>query len=104
MDRRRTRSLDQEVTLNAEANPSRSTALMVVAALVVAWGIAGAVGAADTPYSGFFTDGNNTVTQVLDASPAQMAGLQTGDVISSTGVIAVSDVRAATDRARASIA
>ena len=65
--------------MNAQANPSRSTALMVVAALVVAWGIAGTVGAADTPYSGFSTDGNNTVTQVLDDSPAQMAGLQTGE-------------------------
>jgi hypothetical protein len=79
------------------------TNYLIAAVLVAIWGILGVMDRSNVPYSGYFTDGNNTVTQVLDASPAQMAGLQTGDVITSTGGIAVSDVRAATERGRASI-
>ncbi len=85
-------------------NPSRNaTLMMVAAALVVVWGIVGTMGAGDTPYLGYFTDGNNTVTQVLDDGPAQMAGLQTGDIITSIGGIAVTDSRALNDRGRPAI-
>ena len=45
--------------MSSHVNPSRSTLLMSLAAVVVVWGVAGTIGAGDIPYNGYLTDGNN---------------------------------------------
>jgi hypothetical protein len=52
--------------------------MMVAAALVVVWGIVGTMGAGDTPYLGYFTDGNNTVTQCVGRWPRSDGGPANG--------------------------
>jgi hypothetical protein len=77
--------------------------LLVVAVVLVAWGVLGALDIRNQTYTGYVTDGNNTITQVTDGSPADAAGLQTGDYIRSIGGIAVEDLAAAVQRARPAI-
>lgn len=79
------------------------TLLSVVAAAIVIWGAIGAFDLSNQPYSGYATDGNNTVTQVTDGSPAAGAELRVGDYIRSIGGIAVEDTRALNERGRPSI-
>jgi hypothetical protein len=68
--------------------------MLVGAALFVLWGVFGVLDAGNVPYSGYLTDGNNTVTQVEEGSPAQAAGLQVGDYITEISGIPVEDTRA----------
>ena len=79
------------------------TTMLVAAALFAVWGILSIFDVNHLPYSGYQTDGNNTVTQVFDGGPAQQAGMQTGDYIRSVGGIAVEDAAAAARRARPNI-
>lgn len=79
------------------------TNYLIAAALVALWGIMGVMDLSNVPYSGYFTDGNNTVTQVLSDSPAEAAGLEVGDYITSTGGISVEDTKALSERSRAAI-
>ncbi len=74
--------------------------LLVVSVLLVVWGVLGALDIRNQTYRGFVTDGNNTITQVSDGSPANVAGLETGDHIRSVGGIAVGDRAAAVQRSR----
>ncbi|UCC82979.1 MAG: PDZ domain-containing protein [Gemmatimonadota bacterium] len=74
--------------------------LLVVAAALVIWGVLGALDIRNQTYRGFVTDGNNTITQVTDGGPADVAGLETGDYIRSIGGIAVEDLAAAVQRSR----
>ena len=67
---------------------------LVVAVLFILWGIFGAADLPNVPYTGYLTDGNNTVVQVEPGSPAQLAGLQVGDHITSIAGIPVEDSRA----------
>jgi hypothetical protein len=73
---------------------SYRTPFLIVAALFVVWGILGVIDAGNIPYSGYLTDGNNTVVQVQDRSPAQAAGLEVGDYITNINGIPVEDTRA----------
>ncbi len=82
---------------------SNKATYLTVAALVAIWGILGVMDQGNVPYSGFQTDGNNTVTRILPGSPAEAAGLQVGDYITSTGGIAVEDSRALARRPRPAI-
>ena len=76
----------------------------LIAALIVAiWGVMGVMDQSNVPYSGYFTDGNNTVNQVLADSPAEAAGLEVGDYITSSGGISVEDTKALSERPRAAI-
>jgi len=70
------------------------TPMLVGAALFVLWGVFGVLDAGNVPYSGYLTDGNNTVTQVEEGSPARAAGLAVGDYIRSISGIPVEDTRA----------
>jgi hypothetical protein len=74
--------------------------LLVVAAVLVVWGVLGALDIRNQTYRGFVTDGNNTITQVTDGGPADVAGLETGDYVRSIGGIAVEDLAAAVQRSR----
>jgi hypothetical protein len=77
--------------------------LLVVAVVLVVWGVLGALDIRNQTYTGYVTDGNNTITQVTDGSPADVAGLETGDYIRSIGGIAVEDLAAAVQRSRPEI-
>ncbi|MGD8698755.1 MAG: PDZ domain-containing protein [Gemmatimonadales bacterium] len=77
--------------------------LPVVTVALVVWGVLGALDIRNQTYTGYATDGNNTITQVTDGSPADAAGLETGDYIRSIGGIAVEDVAAAIQRSRPEI-
>ena len=78
--------------------------LTLLAAVVVAiWGILGLRDQPNVPYAGYSTDGNNTVTKIYPSSPAERAGLQVGDYITSIGGISVEDAKAIALRPRAEI-
>ncbi|KPJ95409.1 MAG: hypothetical protein AMS18_02960 [Gemmatimonas sp. SG8_17] len=79
------------------------TPLLVVAVVLMVWGALGALDIRHQTYTGYVTDGNNTITRVTDGSPADVAGLETGDYIRSIGGIAVEDLRAAVQRSRPEI-
>ena len=64
------------------------TTLLVAAGLFVVWGILGIFDVGNLPFSGYQTDGNNTVTRVIDGNPAQQADMQVGDYLRSSGGIA----------------
>ncbi len=55
---------------------------------------------ANTPYNGYITDGNNTVTRVDEGGPAERAGLRVGDYIRSIDGIPVEDTRTLARQAR----
>lgn len=83
--------------------PGNKTNYLIAAVLVAIWGILGVMDRSNVPYSGYFTDGNNTVTQVLADGPAEAAGLEVGDYITSSGGISVEDTKALSERPRAAI-
>jgi hypothetical protein len=70
------------------------TPFLVIGGLFVIWGILGLVDMGNVTYSGYLTDGNNTVIRVDEGSPAEAAGLQVGDYITSIDGISVEDTRA----------
>jgi hypothetical protein len=76
---------------------------LIVAVLIAVWGFVGVLDQPNVPFSGYFTDGDNTITQVFEGSPAEAAGLQVGDYIRSVGGIAVEDSRAMAERPRPDI-
>ena len=79
------------------------TTLLVATGLFAVWGILGIFDVGHLPFTGYLTDGNNTITQITDGGPAQQAGMQTGDYIRSIGGIAVEDAGALARRPRAAI-
>ena len=79
------------------------TKFLIAAVLVAIWGIMGVMDQSNVPYSGYFTDGNNTVTQVLAGSPAEAGGLEVGDYITTSGGVAVEDTKTLSERPRAAI-
>jgi hypothetical protein len=86
--------------MEAETAPRYKTALLVVSAVILLWGVLGAVDVRNLTYTGYYTDGNNTVIQVRAGSPADAAGLEIGDLIRSIDGISVTDTRAQARRAR----
>ena len=79
------------------------TTLLIAAGIFVVWGILGIFDVGNLPFAGYQTDGNNTITRVIDESPAQQAGMQVGDYLRSIGGIAVEDAAALARRPRAAI-
>jgi len=80
--------------MEAETAPRYKMALLVVSAVILLWGVMGAVDVRNLTYTGYYTDGNNTVIRVTDGGPAHAAGLETGDVIRSIDRVPVTDTRA----------
>ena len=78
-------------------------AFLVLAAIWVIWGILGIMDFGNFTYSGYSTDGNNTIVEVEDQSPAASAGMQVGDKIVSIAGIAVEDSKARNKQNRAEI-
>ena len=79
---------------------NNKTPLLVLAAVVVIYGVLGWLDVSNYAQGGWATDPDNTVTQVLSGSPAEAGGLQVGDKITSLGGIAVTDAKARLRRAR----
>ena len=77
--------------------------LIIVGVLFIIWGILGLMDAKNYTYAGYNTDDNWTVIKIEEGSPAEAAGLQKGDVLKSTGGIAVTDTKALNKRQRAKI-
>jgi hypothetical protein len=80
--------------------PRYKRALLAATVLILVWAILGAADARNRTYTGYVTDGNNTVIQVTESSPADVAGFAAGDIIRSVGGISVEDTRALTRRPR----
>ena len=79
------------------------TPFLALAVLFLIWGALGVIDQRKVPYSGYITDGNNTVTRVDPGSPADRAGLQVGDNIRSIAGIPVENARALAARPRPAI-
>lgn len=77
--------------------------LTIAGILFIIWGILGLMDAKNYTYTGYNSDDNWTVIKIEEGSPAEVAGLQIGDVIKSTGGIAVTDSKALSKRQRAEI-
>jgi hypothetical protein len=86
--------------MEVETAPRYKTALLVVSAVILLWGVLGAVDVRNLTYTGHYTDGNNTVIRITEGGPAHAAGLETGDVIRSIDGIPVTDTRALARRPR----
>lgn len=82
---------------------SYSALLVIVGILFIIWNILGIMDSKNYTYSGYSTDDNFTINRIEEGSPAENAGLQIGDVLKSTGGIAVSDSKALNKRQRAMI-
>ncbi|MCK0178879.1 PDZ domain-containing protein [Flavobacteriaceae bacterium S0862] len=87
----------------SEQNSKYGMAINILAILFIIWGILGIMDAKNYTYSGYFTGDDWSVLNVEEGSPAHAAGLQVGDVIKSTGGIAVTDTKALSARERAAI-
>ncbi len=77
--------------------------LVIAGILFIIWGIFGLMDAKNYTYAGYNTDDNWEVIRIEEGSPAEASGLQLGDVIKSTGGIAVTDTKAINERPRATI-
>lgn len=84
-------------------NSKYGMAINVVAVLFIIWGILGMMDTKNYTQSGYFTGDDWSVLNVEEGSPAEAAGLQVGDLIKSTGGIAVTDTKALNARERPAI-
>lgn len=77
--------------------------IVIAGLLFIIWGIFGLLDAKNYTYAGYNTSDNWEVIRIDEGSPAEASGLQLGDVIKSTGGIAVTDTKAINERPRANI-
>jgi hypothetical protein len=80
-----------------------NSVILIAGILFIIWGVLGLMDAKNYTYSGYNTDDNWKVIKIEEGSPAEISGLQLGDVIKSTGGISVSDTKALNKRQRAEI-
>lgn len=86
-----------------EQNAKYGVIINVIAILFIIWGILGMMDAKNYTYDGYSTNDDWTVNKVEIGSPSEAAGLQVGDILKSTGGIAVTDSKVLSARDRASI-
>ncbi|MDP3313954.1 PDZ domain-containing protein [Lutibacter sp.] len=87
----------------SEQSTKYNAVLVIAGVLFIIWGILGLMDAKNYTYAGYNTGDDYNVIKVEEGSPAASAGLQLGDVIKSTGGIAVTDSKALNKRERAKI-
>ena len=76
---------------------------IVLATIIALLEIPGALDLRNVPYSGYWTDGNNTVIRIFPGSPAQQADFKVEDYIRSSDGIDMKDSKALARRPRAKI-
>ena len=79
--------------MNAAQPPSHRTLFFVVSAILIVLGFLSAADVGNQTYIGYFDDGNNHVIHVDSGSPAALAGMRVGDVVTSVNGVAVSDTK-----------
>ncbi len=67
--------------------------LIILTALVALLEIPGALDISNKPYDGFSTTRHDTVREIDSGSPAEQAGFQVGDLITSNGGISPQDTK-----------
>lgn len=87
----------------SEQNAKYVMIINIIAILFIIWGVLGMIDAKNYTYDGFNTNDNWSVNKVETGSPSEAAGLQVGDILKSTGGIAVTDSKALSTRERATI-
>jgi hypothetical protein len=87
----------------SDQTAKNNTILLLAGVLFIIWGILGMMDSKNYAYSGYGTDGDNTIIQVREGSPAEAAGMQVGDVMKSFDGIAVTDAKAFSERERTEI-
>jgi hypothetical protein len=87
----------------SEQNAKYGMTIIIVAILFIIWGILGMMDAKNYAYDGYSTNDDWSVNKVEAGSPSEAAGLQVGDILKSTGGIAVTDSKALSARKRATI-
>ena len=80
-----------------------TTLLYIVGVLFIIWGVLGAMDAKNYTNRGYQTDDNYKIIKIEEDSPAEKAGLQVGDIVKSTGGIAVTDTKSLKQRQRPEI-
>jgi len=89
--------------MNTQDFSKYKTLFIVLAVIIALLEIPGALDLRNRTYSGYWTDGNNTVIKVFPNSPAEKAGFKVGDVMKSNGGIDVTDTKAFARRSRAKV-
>ena len=79
------------------------TKFLAFAAVILLSGLGGVMDISNQTMTGYQTDGNNKVIQVTPGGPAEAAGLQVDDMITSIAGIGVEDDKAQAARPRAAI-
>ena len=87
----------------SDQNTKNGGILKIAAVLFIIWGILGLMDAKNYSYDGYNTDGNNTIVQVKEGSPAEAAGMQVGDVMKSYDGISITDSKSFSKRGRTEI-
>jgi hypothetical protein len=87
----------------SDQNNKYNAVLQIAGVLFIIWGILGLMDAKNYSYSGYGTDGDNTIIQVRDGSPAEVAGIQVGDIMKSFDGISVTDSKSFSKRKRTEI-
>lgn len=80
-----------------------NTLLLVAGIAFIIWGILGIMDSKNYTYTGYQSSGDYSIIKVEPGSPAEAAGMQVGDVIKTSGGIAITDSKSLTNRARAKI-
>ncbi len=89
--------------MSDQGSASYKTPFLIVGGLILLWGILGLFDLRNVPYSGYQTGPDNSVTRVYPGSPADQADIMVGDIVESSGGIAIEDSRALARRPRAEI-
>ena len=87
----------------SEQNAKYGITIIIVAILFIIWGVLGMMDAKNYTYDGYSTNDDWSVNKVEEGSPSEASGLQVGDILKSTGGIAVTDSKARNARERATI-
>ncbi len=77
--------------------------LKLATVLFIIWGILGLKDVKNLSYSGYSTDGNNTISKVREGSPSEKANMQVGDIMVSYDGILMSDTKSFSKRDRTKI-
>ncbi|MBK9256204.1 MAG: PDZ domain-containing protein [Saprospiraceae bacterium] len=88
--------------MNTQSNTYKYL-LGLVGIFFVIWGYLGLKDLKNYTYEGYQSTNDFSVIEVKEGSPAALAGMQVGDIIKSSGGIAITDYKSLTHRERAKV-